>query len=437
MELDGPDLFHVTQEAPDRPTHTLKIAVLDGNLEPDKARSWLADACERIPLFSWQLDASPLRPHRWVEAAVDLDHHFEHVQATAPGGEDQLVEILEGLCGRALDRDRPLWALHLITGLRSEGRPRTAVVLRLHHALADGAASARLWEELAGIRSAERPAVGGAVPSRVRHLGSVVADAPRLARRWRAHSRRLAEAKREGETPAVDPFAAPITPFNEHLEGPRSCAFATVPLERVKAAGAAFGASVNEVLLAISGGAIHGHLEDRGVQLDASLTTTLPAGLPERSRPHGNAVTTLYVSLHSHLDPAARVAAIQKDLRSARAVLEEDPRLLPDSQRRWRFYQLLVAAMRREERRRARPAYNTIVSSVRGPAPFEIAGHPVVALRSLGPLAGRLGLNITAWSYGGDLSIGVHAYRAAAEDLADLARRLCDELAALEAAATG
>jgi hypothetical protein len=202
----------------------------------------------------------------------------------------------------------------------------------------------------------------------------------------------------------------------------------------VKDAGAAFGASVNEVLLAISGGAIHRHLQARGVRLDSSLTTTLPAGLPERSQPHGNAVTTLYLSLHSELDPAARVAAIQKDLRSARAVLAEDPRLLPDSQLRWRFYQLLVATMRREERRRGRPAYNAIVSSVRGPATFEIAGHPVIELRSLGPLAGRLGLNITAWSFGNDLSIGIHAYRDATDDLADLGRRLGDELAALEAA---
>jgi hypothetical protein len=52
-------------------------------------------------------------------------------------------------------------------------------------------------------------------------------------------------------------------------------------------------------------------------------------------------------------------------------------------------------------------------------------------------LAGRLGLNITAWSFGDDLSIGIHAYSDAADDLSDLARRLHDELAALEAARPG
>lgn len=434
MDLDGPDLFHLTQEAPGRPTHTLKIAVVDGDLDPQDVRQWLADACQRIPVLRWRLDAGRLRPHRWITCEPAIDRHIEHIRAPAPGGEDELVPILADLCARPLDRTVPLWSLHVIAGLGSPVGARTALVLRLHHALADGAASARIWEELSGARSPE-PGPEPASQSRVQHLARLIGDVPRLAWRWREHSRRLAAATDRGGVPAVAPFSAPVTPFNEHLQGARSCTFTTLPLNRVKAAGARFDASINEVLLAISAGALRDHIETQVGPLDASLTSTVPAALPDRSGPYGNAVTTLYLSLHSDLEPDERIASIKADLRAARAVLADDPRLLPDSQRRWRFYRVLVWVMRREERRRGRPAYNAIVSSVRGPAPFEICHRPVVELRSVGPLSGRLGLNITAWSYGDDLSIGIHAYRDASDRLAGLGPRLHEALVALEASA--
>jgi len=81
--------------------------------------------------------------------------------------------------------------------------------------------------------------------------------------------------------------------------------------------------------------------------------------------------------------------------------------------------------------RKGRPAYNLIVSSVRGPQPFSIMGVPVVELRSLGPLSGHLGLNLTGWSYGDDFVVGIHSTASAGADLDRLATLVTDELEAL------
>jgi hypothetical protein len=69
---------------------------------------------------------------------------------------------------------------------------------------------------------------------------------------------------------------------------------------------------------------------------------------------------------------------------------------------------------------------------VRGPDAFSLAGVPVEQLRSICPLVGRFGLNLTAWSYGGDLTVGIQAYASAGDGLDELGPLLLDELDQLE-----
>lgn len=96
--------------------------------------------------------------------------------------------------------------------------------------------------------------------------------------------------------------------------------------------------------------------------------------------------------------------------------------------------QAIVWLMRGIERVRHRPAFNVIVSNVRGPGPLELMGSPVVALQSLGPPSGRMGLNITGWTYGDDFSIGLHTTRASVPDVHRLAACFAEELDAIRAA---
>lgn len=436
--LDGPDLFQLSQERPERPMHTLKVAVLDATVPPSEVDRWACTTLAEAPPLRWVLAGPRWARPVWVDGGVpDAAAQVDHVVLPAPGGEAELDALLSEAAGKRLDRSRPLWHLMHVTGLAGG---RDALVFRIHHAIADGSGSVSLWEELAD-RSADDPPIAerfGEIPwvetpSMRRHaLAAGARDLFRLpgllVRFGRAQRRLRADALADRPT-ATKPFLGPTTRFNGEPEAGRTVTFATLPLARVGQVRAASGASLTEVFLAVAGGAVRRLLELHGEQLDGPLTTNVPIALPSRPHRFGNGTTVVSVSLCTDVDePGARLDAVRASLRAARGSTGNDPRLLPDLQRFPRLYGALVRGMEADERRRGRPAYNLICSSVRGPAPFSILGVPVAELRSVGPLAGHFGLNLTAWSYRDDLMVGVHAYASAGSGLEALASLLADEL---------
>jgi hypothetical protein len=153
----------------------------------------------------------------------------------------------------------------------------------------------------------------------------------------------------------------------------------------------------------------------------------------------GNRTSYWYVSLGTHLaDPLERLSAVRSSLAAARDWARGDTELFAV----WQDYYLLFGVLTLKtlalaERITGRPAFNAIVSNVRGPRPLSLGGVPVVSVRSMGPITRVLGLNLTAWSYRDELSIGLHSCREFIPDLHRLGEHLRDELASLRVAAAG
>lgn len=147
--LSGWDAMLIYTETDNIPTHTLKIAVIDVSAYPGQFtfevfREMLARRLHRLVPLHYRLVEVPLRLHHpvWVERSeLDLDVHLTRVQAPSPGGRRELDQIIGEIAARPLDRHRPLWHMHFVEGLAGD---RVAVVAKVHHALADGVASANL-----------------------------------------------------------------------------------------------------------------------------------------------------------------------------------------------------------------------------------------------------------------------------------------------------
>ena len=145
--------------------HTLKLAIVeparDGQpLTVERVRSRVAARLGRLPRARQRLAPTPLRlaAPAWVD---DPRLRRPQPRAAPPPGtvsdRAQLMRLVGRVMSERLDHARPLWAINVV-GPFSDGR--TALVIRVHHCLADGVTFLRLLSELlwdARRRTARRP----------------------------------------------------------------------------------------------------------------------------------------------------------------------------------------------------------------------------------------------------------------------------------------
>src|SRR3954467_12752392 len=94
----------------------------------------------RRPFRSW----STLGQWSWIDDDdIDLEHHVRHSALPEPGRVRELLALVSRLHGPPLDRQRPVWEMHVIEGLTEN---RFAVYTKLHHAVMDGVSGLRLLQ---------------------------------------------------------------------------------------------------------------------------------------------------------------------------------------------------------------------------------------------------------------------------------------------------
>jgi diacylglycerol O-acyltransferase / wax synthase len=216
--------------------HTLKVLILEQppggpRLGVGELRDHIAARLDSAPRLRQRVEppAGGPAPPAWVDDdGFDIAHHVRRSPVTE--GTDGLRAHVGRVMSERLDRGRPLWTLDLVDGL-DEGD--IALVLKLHHAMADGTGALRiastvLWD------SGVNPADGSPSASRA---GGDVHPAPLV--RALARRRRWQELLRETRSlpTAVErelsPRATP-SPFARPVGTWRAVAFAAVPLAEAR-----------------------------------------------------------------------------------------------------------------------------------------------------------------------------------------------------------
>src|SRR6201999_1455808 len=113
------------------------------------------------------------------------------------------------------------------------------------------------------------------------------------------------------------PFRAPRTMFNVRIGGARRVAAQSWSLERIKAVKEAAGVTVNDVVLAMSSGALRAYLLDQNALPDTPLTAMVPVNLrKDGDEGGGNQVGTFLCNLATDIeDPAKRLAGMSEEIR--------------------------------------------------------------------------------------------------------------------------
>ncbi len=264
---------------------------------------------------------------------VELDYHLRRSALPQPGHVRDLLELVSRLHGSLLDRHRPLWEAHLVEGL-NDGR--YAVYTKFHHSLMDGVSALRLMRRAyttdpsddevrvpwsLGPRQRKEPSKR---PSLLAQLagaaGSVAGLAPSTVKLARAA---LLEQQ------LTLPFRAPRTMFNVRIGGARRVAAQSWSMSRIKAVKAAAGVTVNDVVLAMSAGALRAYLVEQNALPDDPLTAMVPVNLRKEDDDRGgNLVGTFLCNLATDTeDPVERLEVISASMRDTKDVFNQLPQV--------------------------------------------------------------------------------------------------------------
>ncbi len=425
----GLDAKFLYSETASTHMHTLKVAVFDmsdvpGGYSYDEIIALFGHRLNRLPPFRRRAVPVPwgLGHPVWVEDPdFDLTRHITRRPAAEPGDDHALAAVVADVAGRPLPRDRPLWEIVVVEGLADL---RLAVVAKVHHAVADGAATvALLLNALSAHRAGSQvdewhPEI---IPTRSQLLAIAarghrtrLRQLPRLATRSVRGLRESEALRRASPIKPPMPFDTPKTVFNVSLTPERTFAMTTLPFEDLKAVRRARGATINDVYLAMCAGALRTYLADLGALPDRPLVASVPVSTdPSVTRLGGNHVDNLYVSIGTDIaDPLERlrhihdVSAASKDERAllGNDLLERRADVVPPQ-----LYALVVRTWGRTRlANHMRPPVNLVLSNVPGPRQRLHVGQAMLeAIYSVGPILEGIGLNITAWSYNDALHVSV------------------------------
>jgi diacylglycerol O-acyltransferase / wax synthase len=354
-----------------------------------------------------------------------------------------------------LDRHHPLWEFYLIEGL--EGG-RFATYTKIHHSLYDGVASTRLltewlspeadargtipWWSAAHQRSGEvkKEQARGGVLSVATKVARVAGQPVGLARDLAGLAPSVGKMAARGLRGHANglPYGAPRTMLNTSITANRRFAAQQWPLARIKNAGAAHNATVNDVVLAMCAGALRRYL----IEQDALPGSALTAGVPVSLRAlggfddAGNAVGIVPCSLATHLDePRDRLTEIIASMNEAKAELATQSPLQIQLRTGLIATGSLLATQVPGAADFAPLPVNLIISNVPGPRePLYWDGARMQGMYPLSVPQQGQALNITVVSYANRLNFGLTGDRRRLPHLQHMLTHLEDSLVELETA---
>ncbi|WP_102142581.1 wax ester/triacylglycerol synthase family O-acyltransferase [Mycobacterium hubeiense] len=459
--LKGEDNSFLAWESDVQPQHTMKVVVLDPShgrvpLTFEAVKDAVSGLVEQVEPLQWQLLMPRIgfgRPWWIARPQLDIAYHVKRTTAVAPGGDRELAAAMSSIFEARLDRNRPAWQLWYIDGL-ADGR--IALMLKIHHAVADGAASLRLLEAMFSsdpqtplptprrnpMPDERRPAPWVWFPLVLRHQLAALARFPGIIARTVRVTGIIRRRQKAGKPGYAKAFAAPPAPFNEPLTSDRRFAYRGCEMRQIKRVATTFGVTVNDVFLTICSGALREFLYRTGKLSDEPLTAVVPVSMrpPGAEVKWGNQVARWNVDFATHIaDPVERLHAIATATKTAREVqAERDAFLQHDWMEYWPLFWLYSRVLPiLGARISRRPMFSLIASNMRGPQRrLYWGGAPIEKLISTGPLVFPMGLNFTGWSYEDQMTIGVLTCGDQVRDPFEIADHLPAELAELAAAAS-
>jgi diacylglycerol O-acyltransferase len=348
----------------------------------------------------------------------DPTRHFEPIRLPRPAGKAELVALVSELASRPLDRTHPLWHVHIVDDYDAG----TAIIVRVHHAIADGMALMGILLSLATGSAVEGLQSAGALPpseaagavgksslrNRVRRAAGIAAEAAR------ATFRSTDSPSRFKGVASIAKRAA----WSEPLE-----------FAEVRARARALGCSGSAVLFSGATGALRRYLEEKGDSTGGvELRVIVPVNLrpPRNEHALGNKVGSITVLLPLGMDnPSARVREIHSRLSALEGsyepyfmlgafnILGHAPSVIQRTVLPWMSW--------------SATAVMTMVPGPRGP--LYLAGSHIKQAMFWAPVHADLGMGLSILILNGEVTFGLMTHAALVPDPERIVSLLKEEFA--------
>jgi len=431
-------MWHIERDPLLRSTITT-VWLLDQAPDPERFDATLARSVAAIPRLRQRVvsDRSGVAPPKWeADPLFDPGYHIRQGRVGGAGTERDLLDAAAPIAMQAFDKDRPLWELHLLAGM--EGG-RTAVIMKLHHAVSDGLGLVKMSASLieterdpvdqsdppdldrTTARSSDAEHQRDAVRHRLETTARRTATGAAAAGRgmWDFVRDPIATSRSAADTAvsvarAVRPVSQPLSPIMTDRSMTYRFEAMHTSVDELKAAAKACDATLNDAYVAAMLGGLSRYHRHHDAPVD-ELRMTMPIDI-RRQDSKGGAAGNVFAPARFAVplgidDPVERIRAVHELVLSEKA----EPAYPRMSQVASGLFSLTPPVFTRITGSMLK-AIDFVTSNVPGPPfPVYVSGAKVERNIPFGPLSGA-GANLTLFSYDGNADIGINLDAAAVPD---------------------
>jgi diacylglycerol O-acyltransferase / wax synthase len=401
-------IWHIERDPQLRST-VMSVWFLEQPPSPERMRSTVERMVNQLPRLRQQVIDDRPRP-RWVAAdGFDIDHHYRYQDLGGAAERADVMARAQNWVREPFDRSRPLWQLGIFSGL-ADGRG--ALVLKLHHAIADGVGLMLMLAAMADLEPnpRHRPALA--------HVVTPPNPVTRAPKHFSTFLRHPLASIRSGLRSAVSiaklvmPARKPLSQLMAHRSSDLCLDVASLPFDTLRYAGKQAGGSLNDAFIGLVLDTLDRYHERSGSDCDR-LRIHMPINIRDAATADraGNQFVParIVMSVGDH-DAEGRLRRVSKHL----AAVRQEPAL------RWvnsvsAAIQRLGVPISRRVIGGMMKGVDVLASNVAGPpCPLYLAGEHVEEFYAFGPPAGAA-LNITLFSYDNTVHLGVTSVAAAVD----------------------
>ncbi len=449
--------FYLEREG--MPMNIASVSIFEGKLSLTELMRSIESKLTLLPRYYQRVVTAPMNigfPTWEDDPEFNICNHIHEVTLKR-GTNAELKDVAGRIFSTGMDRRHPLWDFTVVHGLRQE---HTAVVIRVHHCLADGIAGVGLMSVLMDTELTQQ---SGAPKNRNTKktaqqqmdpwgqlLDACISSYSNLLDRALAAQADLLNIGESFLAPTGWPsqqfgkfLPELVSPtkrlfFNVSYRGPQKFAWARIPTSSIKSIRAKCGGTHNDIVLALVTLTIARYAELHGDKLKGRLLRMM---VPVNVRGTGN-VADLGNCIS--LLPVTIPLDVQNPKRLLDAVHERTEFLKRAHVAEWVALlgglagtapaplQALVGPI--ASLLPVTP-FNLVCTNVRGPdTPLYLLGHKMLEWYPYVPVGGEMAMNCAILSYNGVTYFGFSGDVHAAPDLSRLETLLIDSLSDLERA---